>query len=242
MWLYTDRANPSLNPKFQSFWSGLYIVVKQITNTIFEVESYGRWSKNKIITSTAVDRLKKCYISDPETNPGVPVELTATDVRPYFEDQELLGRLPTSEFAPHVFYKGQELSMTLPATSPSDDLPVTPAFVEGRDFSETSVPLPTEEPSGVPTAASAPVELPSEPIVTETKSPKSEPIEVPNTKRSPRRPPGRKNKPKTCPNCTTNVPCVDHCLQCKTGLASEQHTARQRCAKCTRTRTCAAHS
>ena len=82
------------------FWSGPYRVVKQLSNTIFEIESYGRWSKTKIITSAAVDRLKKCYISDPETNLGVPVELTATDVRPYFEDQELLGRIPASDFSP----------------------------------------------------------------------------------------------------------------------------------------------
>ena len=66
VWLYTDRANPSLSRKFQSFWSGSYRVVKQLSNTIFEIESYGRWSKNKIITSAAVDWLKKCYISDPE--------------------------------------------------------------------------------------------------------------------------------------------------------------------------------
>ena len=170
------------------------------------------------------------------------VELTATDVPPYFEDQELLGRLPAFEFAPHVFDKEQALPMTLPATSPRDDLPMTPTVVEGRDFPETSAPLSAERPSGVPTAASVPVELPSEPIFTETGIPKSEPIEVPDTKRSRGRPPGRRNKPKTCPNCTANAPCMDHCMQCKTGSACEQHTARQRCAKCTRTRSCVAHS
>ena len=81
VWLFTDRANPNLNRKFQSFWSGPYKVIRQLSNTIFEIESYGRWTKNKVVTSAAVDRLKKCYITDPDTNLGVPVELTATDVR-----------------------------------------------------------------------------------------------------------------------------------------------------------------
>ena len=243
MWLYTERANPNFNRKFQSFCSGPYRVVKQLSNTIFEVESYGRWSKNKIITSAAVDRLKKCYISDPETNMGVPVELTATDVRPYFEDQELLGRLPASEFAPHFFDKEQELPMTLPADSPRDDRPRTPIIVEGRDFPESSARLSAEKLPETPSDAEPAFgELPLESVPEEAVIPKPEPTEVSETKRSRGRPPGSKNKPKTCPNCTPNVPCVDHCVQCKTGSACEQHTARQRCAKCTRTRTCPAHS
>ena len=143
VWLYTDRANPNLNRKFQSFWSGPYRVVKQLSNTIFEIESYGRRSKSKVITSAAVDRLKKCYITDPETNLGVPVELTATDVRPYFEDQELLGRLPASDFAPHVFDKEQELPMALSTDVPRDDFPVLP---ERREVPEPSRPMPVEIP------------------------------------------------------------------------------------------------
>ena len=199
-------------------------------------------NEEKIITSAAVDRLKKCYISDPETNLRVPIELTVTDVRPYFEDQELLGRLTASEFAPHVFDKEQEFPMTLPATSPCDDLPKTSAAAKGNDFPETSVPSSAKRSSGDSPTAPISLELPSEPIISETVIPKSQPIEVPETKRSRGPPPGRKNKPKTCPNCTPNVTCVDHCTQCKTGSACEQHTARQRCAKCTRTRTCTAHS
>ena len=237
VWLYTDRANPNLNRKFQSFWSGPYRVVKQLSNTIFEIESYGRWSKSKIITSAAVDRLKKCYITDPETNLGVPVELTATDVRPYFEDQELLGRLPASDFAPHVFDQEQELPMALPADSPRDDLPVAP---ERQEFPETS----GVTPSDIPETAKTIIHDPTLDSVPEEIVTKSEPIEVPEPTRSRGRgrPPGRKNKPKVCPNCVDNVPCVDHCPNCKTGSACEQHTARQRCAKCTRTRSCPAHS
>ena len=125
----------------------------------FEIESYGRWSKNPIITSAAVDRLKKCYIADPETNLGVPVELTTTDVRPYFEDQELLRRLPASDFAPHVFDKEQELPMTLPAGSPRDEFPKDPIIVE-RDLPESS-----EPPAEIPTAARPAVTEPVEPIL-----------------------------------------------------------------------------
>ena len=75
--------------------------------------------------------LKKCYVADPETHLGVPVELTAADVCPYFEHQELLGRLPASDFAPHVFDKEQELPLALLTDRPRDDLPVTPAAVRG---------------------------------------------------------------------------------------------------------------
>ena len=240
VWLFTDRANPNLNRKFQSFWSGPYKVVKQLSNTIFEIESYGRWTKNKVVTSTAVDRLKKCYVTDPDTNLGVPVELTATDVRPYFEDQELLGRLPASEFAPHVFDKEQELPMTLPSPSPRDDVPTVP-LAEGS-LSDPPVPVPVTqipEPSAtVPLPADPLLESPPEAVII----PKTEPRGEPESRRGRGRPLGRKNKPKPCPNCTSNVPCIDHCTQCKTGSACEQHTARQRCAKCTRIRSCPAHS
>ena len=144
VWLYTDRANPSLNWKFQSFWSGPYRVIRQNSNTNFEIESYGRWSKDKIVTSAAVDRLKKSYVADPETNLGVPVELTAADVHPYFEDQELLGRLPASEFAPHVFDKEQELPLTLSSDLPRDNLPTKPAFIEERRIApKASISLPS---------------------------------------------------------------------------------------------------
>ena len=238
VWLYTDRANPNLNRKFQSFWSGPYRVVKQLSNTIFEIESYGRWSKSKIITSAAVNRLKKCYISDPETNLGVPVELTATDVRPYFEDQELLGRLPASDFAPYVFDKEHELPMALPAESPRDNVPDIPPITEQRGILESPDPVPAE----IPITARTVIHEPSLESVPEEGVVKSEPSEVSEPKRGRGQPPGRKNKPKVCPNCANNVPCVDHCSACKTGSACEQHTARQRCAKCTRIRTCPAHS
>ena len=241
VWLFTDRANPSLNRKFQSFWSGPYKVVKQLSNTIFKIESYGRWTKNKIVTSAAVDRLKKCYITDPDTNLGVPVELTATDVRPYFEDQELLGRLPASEFAPHVFDKEQELPMTLPSPSPRDDVPTIPS-TEG---SPPIPPVPIQDVQ-LPQPPTLATPLPTDPLPEPPPEtaiiPKTEPREESAPRRGRGRPPGRKNKPRPCPNCTTNVPCVDHCPQCQTGSACEQHITRQRCAKCTRTRSCPAHS
>ena len=73
-----------------------------------------------------MDRLKKCYASDPETNLGIPVELTAADVRPYFESQDLLGRIPSSEFAPHVFDNEQELPLFIPSDQPRDETPTAP--------------------------------------------------------------------------------------------------------------------
>ena len=75
VWVYTDKPNPELNRKFQSFWSGPYRVVKQVTKVIYKVESYGRWTKEPLRITVAVERLKKCYLSDPETNQGVPVAL-----------------------------------------------------------------------------------------------------------------------------------------------------------------------
>ena len=86
------------------------------------------------------------------------MELTATDVRPYFEDQELLGRLPASEFAPHVFDKEQELPMTLPSSSPRDDVPTVP-LTEGS-LSDPPVPVPVTQ---IP-EPSATVPLPTDPL------------------------------------------------------------------------------
>ena len=113
MWLYTDRPNPNLNREFQTFWSGPYGVIRNLANTLLEIESHGQWTKEKIVTTASVDRLKKCYVSDPDTNLGVPIELTAADVWLYFEHQELLGRIPASEFAPHIIDKEQQLPFSI---------------------------------------------------------------------------------------------------------------------------------
>ena len=243
VWLYTDRSNPSLNRKFQSFWSGSYRVIKQISNTIFEIESYWRWSKEKIVTSAAVDRFKKCYVADPETNLGVPVELTAADVHPYFKNQELLGRLPASAFAPHVFDKEQESPLTLLSDQPRDDLPANPVVVEEtRSAPEAPISIQAEKPAEVPTAVTTHAEPPAELASPEAVAPEPEPSEPVVAKRKRGRPPGSKNKPRVCPNCTTSAPCVAHCSNCKEGLACNLHTATQRCAKCTRTRSCAEHA
>ena len=115
-WLYTDRPNPNLNRKFQSFWSGPYRVTRNLANTLFEIESYGRWTIEKIVMTATVDRLKKCFVNDPDSNfNGIPVELTAADVRPYFEHQELVGRLLASDFATHIFAENQKLPFSLPS-------------------------------------------------------------------------------------------------------------------------------
>ena len=143
--------------------------------------------------------------------------------------------MPASDFAPHVFDKEQELPMALPADFPRDDFPVLP---ERREVPETSEPTPVE----VPVTAKPTIHDPTLDSIPEEVAIKPEPSEMIETKRGRGRPPGRKNKPKVCPNCADNVPCVDHCSACKTRSACEQHTARQRCARCTRTRSCPAHS
>ena len=152
VWLYTDRPNPNLNRKFQSFWSGPYRVTRILANTLFEIESYGRWTKEKIVTSASVDRLKKCFIADPDTNLGIPVELTAADVRPYFEHQDLLGRIPASDFAPHILDKEQQLPLSLPTDQPRDASPIVSP--EAR-----STTTPATEPAFEPTSAPEPYAL-----------------------------------------------------------------------------------
>ena len=240
MWLYTDRANPNLNRKFQSFWSGPYRVTRILASTLFEIESYGRWTKEKIVTSASINRLKKCFIADPDTNLGIPVELTAADVRPYFEHQDLLGRIPTSDFAPHILDKEQQLPLSLPADQPRD----VPPIVSPEARSTTT---PATEPAFEPTPAPEPdaLQLPTdvtpveEPMV--TVEPISEPVPEPAPSRRRGRPLGSKNKPRPCPNCTASTKCVVHCEACKSGLGCTLHTARQCCPRCTRTRPCEQH-
>ena len=125
--------------------------------------------------------------------------------------------------------------MTLPSDSPRDNIPETS---ERREAPTTPAPVSIEVPLAAKPATPEPLpdSVPEEVVV------KPEPQEVSEPKKGRGRPPGRKNRPKTCPNCADNVPCVDHCPACRTGSACEQHTTRQRCAKCTRTRTCPAHS
>ena len=239
VWLYTDRPNPNLNRKFQSFWSGPFRVTRNLSNTLFEIESYGRWTKEKIVTTAAVDRLKKCFISDPDTNLGVPVELTAADVRPYFEHQELLGRLPASDFAPHIFEDDQRLPFSLPSNEPEegkpDDLP---------EQGHKPVPLAVEESVPAPPVLESPPapKLPAqheEAALPQELTTQAEPELPPPRKRG--RPAGSKNKPRVCPNCTASFKCVTHCEFCKEGRACDSHTAQDRCAKCTKTRPCIDH-
>ena len=239
VWLYTDRPNPNLNRKFQSFWSGPFRVTRNLSNTLFEIESYGRWTKEKIVTTAAVDRLKKCFISDPDTNLGVPVELTAADIRPYFEHQELLGRLPASDFAPHIFDDDQKLPFSLPSDEPKegkpDDLP---------EQGHKPVPLAVEESVPAPPVLESPPapKLPAqheESALPQELTTQVEPELPPPRRRG--RPAGSKNKPRVCPNCTTSFKCVTHCEFCKEGRACDSHTAQDRCAKCTKTRPCIDH-
>ena len=248
VWLYTDRPNPNLNRKFQSFWSGPYRVTRNLANTLFEIESYGRWTKEKIVTTAAVDRLKKCFVNDPDTNLGVPVELTAADVRPFLEHQELLGRFPASDFAPHIFDKDQNLPLSLPSDQPKEGLPEENRLEESRKPVPVEVPEPAPVPPApeqtLPTPAPEPIEpQPSARLLTipeETALETELAPELPAPKRR-GRPPGSKNKPRVCPRCTASLKCVVHCENCKSGLACNLHTVQDRCAKCTRTRPCAAH-
>ena len=113
VWLHTERSTPNLSQKFQSYWTGPYKVLLQVSNVMYKIESYGRWTKDRLVVTVAIDRLKKCYVSDPEVNLGIPVNITAADVRPYYEQQELLGRLPVSDFAPHIFNDSDSLPHTI---------------------------------------------------------------------------------------------------------------------------------
>ena len=114
VWLYTEKPNPRLGRKFAKYWVGPFKVLLQVTNVMFKIESYGRWTKDRLVTTVAIDRLKKCYSADPDTNLGIPVNIKASDVRPYYEHQELLGRIPISDFAPHIFSEHDNLPHTIP--------------------------------------------------------------------------------------------------------------------------------
>ena len=221
-------------PDCRSTWSLGHLPVNQSALTGIP-KSFG-----KILTSAAIDRLKKCYVADPETNLGVPIELTATDVRPYFENQELLRRLSASEFAPHVFDKEQELPLALFSDRPRDDLPTTPAPIgETRLALDAPAPPQAVKPAEAPTAVPMHAELPAELAPPEVVALEPEPTVA---KRGRGHPPGSKNKPRVCPNYTTSAACVVHSIKCKEGLACNLHTETQLCAKCTRTRLESTHN
>ena len=110
------------------------------------------------MTSSSVDRLKKCSISDPDTNLGIPVELTATNVRPYFEHQELLGRIPAPDFAPHVLDEEQQLPLSLPTDPPRDVPPIVPP--EARPSTTLATKFATEPtPAQEPDALQPPIDV-----------------------------------------------------------------------------------
>ena len=186
--------------------------------------------------------MKKCFVTDPDTNLGVPVELTAADVRPYFEHQELLGRLPASDFAPHLFDEGQELPFSLPFDKPEEGKLPDNRLEQGHKpvsvAVEEPVPAPLVlEPTPVPKPPAP--QLPDESIPPQELTTPAEP--EPPLPRRRGRPVGSKNKPRICPNCTVSSKCVAHCKFCKGGRACDSHTAQDCCAKCTKTRLCIAH-
>ena len=242
VWLYTDRPNPNLNRKFQSFWSGPYRVVLQLANTMYQLESFGRWSKEKIVIAAAVDRLKKCYMVDPDTNIGVPVELTAADVRPYFENQELVGRLPISDFAPHIFEKEEELPLALSPQPDNRDLIIPPT----TDTEPAAIPEPaSSKVVSQPATAHETLDTNDVPVdvsPSETIPPVSisEP-EIPPVAKRRGRPKGSKKKVFPCTLCTPNVPCVKHCENCLKRKGCQVHTEAEACRQCTRTRRCYKH-
>ena len=208
--------------------------------------------------------MKKCFVNDPDTNLGVPVELTAADVRPYFEHQEIMGRIPASDFATHIFDTDQNLPHAIPTGQLKEDLPVSD-LPRDKQPESSPEPVPTEplksatappEPQRAleapvaepPSVLQPPVKLPRVsqpparlPTIPEDAALDTEAAPEQPTPRRRGRPPGRKNKPRVCPRCTDSFTCVAHCENCKGGLACNQHTVQDRCAKCTRTRPCAAH-
>ena len=270
VWLFTKRPNPVLNRKFQCFYSGPYKVIRQVSNTIFEIESYGKWCSDPITTIAAVDRLKKCTIRDPETNEGIPIDLKASDVAPYYEEgEEMLGKIPVSQFSPHIFKETSALPFV--DGPPAAGLDVTPPII-GPDF-HTWASAP-EEPVGAPVAEPpAPlVSRPSAPIPDAPVEPDSPPTENPPIREPPvpetpparaddgqptaeaqqerpvpprprGRPLGARNKVYVCSKCSADgLNCAKHCRECSAGMHCPYHTERDRCRFCTRRRRCARHS
>ena len=270
VWLYTKRPNPALNRKFQSFYTGPYQVIKQVSNTIFEIRSYGKWCVDPVTTTAAVDRLKKCTIRDPETNEGIPVDLKASDVAPYFEEgEEIMGKIPISKFAPHVF--GESSLLPFVDAEPEDELPLAadnvttprallpPAIVDNNLQTEDS--NVENSPSPPPVIISGDTEVPiSEddstppvpprdplPPVRTTSQREYETPSVPAPMRPlPKRPLGRpagaKNKVWSCARCEENGPkCKVHCEACRARQSCPVHGDTGSCRQCTATRRCRRH-
>ena len=158
------------------------------------------------------------------------------------------GRLPASDFAQHIFDKDQNLPFSLPSDRPKEGLPEGNRLEESRKL----VPAEVQEPAPVPPASEqtpptpapeppAPQSSARLPTIPEETAFETEPAPEPPAPKRRGRPPGSKNKPRVCPHCTASFKYVAHCEDCKSGLACNQHTVQDRCAKCTRTRPCAAH-
>ena len=159
----------------------------------------------------------------------------------------MLGQLPASDFAPHLFDEGQQLPFSLPPDRPEEGIPKDnrlkqshkPVSVESKEFT----PAPTKpEPAPVISTPKPPAVQPSVDLCPpQDLTVPTEPVAEPPLPKRRGRPPGSKNKPRVCPNCTATCKCVAHCEFCKGGLACDSHNVQDRCAKCTKTRLCVAH-
>ena len=135
------------------------------------------------------------------------------------------------------------MPFSLPPDKPEEgslkgDQPVHSPAPVTVDEETTPAPAPL-----VPTPALTPQTQPSfrEPVPPLDSTAPAEPLPEPPPPKRRGRPPGSKNKPGVCPNCTASSKCVAHCEFCKGGLACDSHTAQDRCLRCTKTRPCIAH-
>ena len=83
VWLFTPRIQSDKGKKFSVYWTGPWKVTKRISDTLFEIETYGDWNSKAITVVVSIDRLKRYNSDQYEPRPGQslePSDLTAEDV------------------------------------------------------------------------------------------------------------------------------------------------------------------
>ena len=197
------------------------------------------------------------------------MDLKASDVAPYFEEgDEVLGKIPISKFAPHVF--GENSLLPFVDAEPEDELPFTaeeattprlllpPANIdnslqqENNDTDSTPTLVPQNEDIETTLTEDDPLPpplLPRDPVppIRTTSQREYETPSVPAPARPlPKRPMGRpagaKNKVWSCARCEEDGPkCRLHCEACRARQPCPVHGDTGSCRQCTATRRCKRH-
>ena len=142
VWLYTRANNKNKGKKFQTPWSGPWIVTNRISNVLYHIQPHGNWNKNKFLVLAAIDRLRRYHGSYQEGSPTA-ISTKASDYVMEDEFCEQAKEFEESRFSPSLQEECADDSTEMFSTY-SAPVPYTVQEADfGEDIRQNATPFPT---------------------------------------------------------------------------------------------------